>query len=488
MSCTSDNVEAGTSIVVQIAANVDDDTYTYDKTTGTYYSLYSDASQPFFGAWSITATSAYVISVENVLTFRNITVPPNARIRKACIEFTSRNTGATFNSSQVVNMKIRGHKVANSTLLPTNSPVFYCSPTNFPRTNTQIDWLVVSNSSDGATFRSPDIGCVLQEIIELSGWVSGNAVKLFVEDNGSTPDNLSTSGSNSFAYRCPYMYGGSSTLCAKLYIWYTLTYNQEIGTNVNISINDDADDDCYYHIDNSTYYSIFAAGVSPFFGRRDTTATATYDRSLEYVLTFRNVTIPVGARIRKAVIEFVARAGAGAINTSQTVNAKVSAHRSSDSTLLPTNGNLDTSFPRTNAIVYWDDINPVSPSEVFSTPNISSVIQELIELNGWVSGNAVKLFVEDNNSVTTNYTSGAFTLAYRSPNLYSNSPSLAPKLKIWYTSALTDIVLNDGDEECFVVDIPATVSSGSLADIQSTEDNCLEVKTSPYINKITKVR
>ena len=57
--------------------------------------------------------------------------------------------------------------------------------------------------------------------------------------------------------------------------------------------------------------------------------------------------------------------------------------------------------PRTDAIVEWNNIDDVYGTEKeFSSPNISTIIQEIVDRNGWLEGNSITLFLTDNASDT----------------------------------------------------------------------------------------
>lgn len=82
---------------------------------------------------------------------------------------------------------------------------------------------------------------------------------------------------------------------------------------------------------------------------------------------------------------------------------------------------------KTTATVAWNPIPTFTTDVAVNTPSIVTVVQELINRAGWVSGNAVNLFLHDE---ALSSSIGAF----RSWNSYDNSTTKAPKLHIEYTA------------------------------------------------------
>lgn len=107
-------------------------------------------------------------------------VPQGAVIISAYLEFVSRLDYATTE----VSVQIKGEDADNPTV-PANVSDF-----NSRVRTAAIDWNITSAWSAGATYQSPDITSIVQTIVNRSGFSPGNAVQLFVENNGSTSDNF----------------------------------------------------------------------------------------------------------------------------------------------------------------------------------------------------------------------------------------------------------------------------------------------------------
>ena len=143
---------------------------------------------------------------------------------------------------------------------------------------------------------------------------------------------------------------------------------------------------------------------------------------------FLNVTIPKGATITAASLIITSRyAASGA-----TCNARVSAEDVDDAAAFSTEADFNTRFnTHTTARIDWDAIAAWSVDEEgadTTSPDIKTVIQEIVDRAGWVSGNDIVIFCEDFDARSSN---GALRNGYS----YDLSTSKAPKLHVEYTEA-----------------------------------------------------
>ncbi len=115
-------------------------------------------------------------------------------------------------------------------------------------------------------------------------------------------------------------------------------------------------------------------------------------------ITFRNIRLPAGATVNSAYLIFTSKSG-----TSIALNLQITAHLHTNSIVNPGDdtGNIFpnnlTIWPRTTACVLW---NPGSWTygEMYKSEDVSSIIEEVIGLPGWNTGNAIKFFIDDRNS------------------------------------------------------------------------------------------
>ena len=130
-------------------------------------------------------------------------------------------------------------------------------------------------------------------------------------------------------------------------------------------------------------------------------------------MRFGNITIPKSAVITNAYIEFTAR-----FSESKTTNVTFFGE-DVDNSVVFTTGNSDISNrPLTNSSVNWSNVGSWSAGNVYNSPNLSNVIQEIVNRPGWISGNALTIIVDGTGQ--------------RSAVSYDNNASTAPRLVLTY--------------------------------------------------------
>lgn len=181
-----------------------------------------------------------------------------------------------------------------------------------------------------------------------------------------------------------------------------------------------------HYDDTGESYSFRPDGGSHYFGVTPGTRSAW--------LLFTSVTIPQGATILTATIGF--KQGADENNGAVEVNIKAEA---ADNPSQPISNADGRNKARTTASVNWQPGGWTSPGTVETSPDISAVIQEIVNRAGWASGNAIQILIDRVNS-------GA--AAYRTFRSYDFSPgggSESPVLTVTYStggpSALPFIVM-----------------------------------------------
>jgi len=144
----------------------------------------------------------------------------------------------------------------------------------------------------------------------------------------------------------------------------------------------------------------------------------TYNRGSQIVgLRFSALNIPQGAKIVRAAVQFkAARAALGDC-------ALTLAAESADSAppFLPTRGNI-SSRPKTAARVAWSPAPWPTKGEVGpdqQTPDLSPLIQEVVNRQGWQRGNAIVVIIAGSGT--------------RRAVSYDGDRAGAPLLRIEYT-------------------------------------------------------
>ncbi|RME28841.1 MAG: hypothetical protein D6800_03455, partial [Candidatus Zixiibacteriota bacterium] len=123
-----------------------------------------------FGNWGPESTDAG-------LRFSNVVIPPAAVIDSAKLLLTAYAT-----TTATVPAVIRGEDTASATAFSTGTDF-----SSRYRTADSVIWNLDSNSAWTADdiVTTPNIAAVIQHIINRPDWSSGNAIVLFIENNGA---------------------------------------------------------------------------------------------------------------------------------------------------------------------------------------------------------------------------------------------------------------------------------------------------------------
>lgn len=165
----SSNNCATTSVTSSISVGTDDAEQTVSNgtvTTGTSLDIVYQG------------TNAQIVG----LRFQNLNIPKDAVITDAKIQFTTN----TATSANTVNIRIQGQAVDNAgTFSATTNDL-----SSRPKTGASVNWDVVpawgSSGASGSSQQTPNIKSVVQEIVNRSGWTSGNSMAFFISDNATS--------------------------------------------------------------------------------------------------------------------------------------------------------------------------------------------------------------------------------------------------------------------------------------------------------------
>jgi len=194
-------------------------------------------------------------------------------------------------------------------------------------------------------------------------------------------------------------------------------------TTISINVADDADD--------CEEYILAPGGEGAGFmdmGSSDLELTTESDGEAHYVgLIFRNVTIPAGATITNAYVEFTVDEPEDCVPNLTILGAKIA------NMTAPFTGAFFeiSSQPRTTATVAWSP-GPWGDAEVGTkkqTPDIQTVIQEIIGVSGWASGNNMMIVLTDPSEVKCHQTVEAHEGA-----IDHADPTLAALLSVTFTA------------------------------------------------------
>ncbi len=112
-------------------------------------------------------------------------------------------------------------------------------------------------------------------------------------------------------------------------------------------------------------------------------------------IRIRNISVPQGATITGAYLEFVADE-AQSVATSLTIKAEATGNAAA----IPTTAYALTNKNKTNASVAWANIPAWTIGNTYQSADISTIIQELVNRGDWSSGNAMTFIIEGSGTRT----------------------------------------------------------------------------------------
>jgi len=177
---------------------------------------------------------------------------------------------------------------------------------------------------------------------------------------------------------------------------------------INIYINSSANDGEWFSNGDFDNYNTWA-----------NVGKTTSVRRASAFLRFTNVNIPQGATILNAYLVLPARYS----NSSTTVNLKIYGN-DVDNAVAPTSYSEAEALVLTSG-VEWNNVGPWTQDSWYYSPSVVSIIQQIVNRAGWVSGNALMIIIKDNDS------SG---YAYRPIKTYDYDGVNRPRLTIEYTT------------------------------------------------------
>ncbi|GAA6184201.1 PilC/PilY family type IV pilus protein [Aliiglaciecola sp. NS0011-25] len=321
--------------------------------------------------------------------FQELNIPQGATITNAYLRFTS----AQLNTSATT-FKIRAERVPDATAFNSNS--FDISTRTL--TSNEVDW-----SSDnswplaGQTISSPDITNVIQEVIDQTTWCGQNDLNVIIE--GSSVDSSSNRKIESFEDG-----SGSGVQLVVAYDSSSSPGCVRGSSTYQVASNDDNAEERTNGYESTGTELTFNPSYNAYVGMR-----------------FRSLALPQNAIITNAYIRFTAyqnRTGSGASFVIKGINQADPGNFKYYSRYRLRND------PKTSASVTWGSIPSWYKNYTYETPDLSSIVQELVNRGDWESGNDMSFVVSDITGVR-----GAYS--------YNGKPSATPVLVVEYEGLST---------------------------------------------------
>ncbi len=330
-----------------------------------------DDSEEFVGNPNHTNSVELDLEMANKvgIQFENIAIPQGAAITNAYIEFTCR---VATNANTDLTIWGEAHD----------------SPGDF----SGVDWggIVSSRTKTGSSaawnnvakwdtanneYQTPDISAIVQEIVNRGdggnpgNWAIGNNMLFIIEGTSGT--------------RSAHSYDGNPAAAPLLHIEYTSVVVEVYPAHSDDDAEENSSGGMYR---NSTDLELVHDGTDQTIGIR-----------------FPNVTVPQGAVITSAYLEFTVDE-----TPTGTTNLTIKGEAGDNAARFAGGNNDITNRTTTGASVAWNDI-PVwdTAGAAKQSPSISAVIQEIVGRAGWSSGNALAVIITGSGERTVESYDGA---------------------------------------------------------------------------------
>ena len=298
------------------------------------------------------------------IRFTELAIPQGATITHAYIQFQAKNR-----DSRATNLLIEGEATHNASRF-TNARRNISSRN---RTNAAVRWRPAPWRTIGAAGpdqQTPDIASVIQEIVNRPGWSSGNTLAILISGVGR---------------RNAQSFDGNRIGAPVLHVEYTEATetnqppemeSREVESRISARF-----DDASERVSSGRIYR----------GSRNVRLVGIGGRKNIVGMRFTRLDIPQGATITHAYIQFQAKN-----RSSRASNLLIEGQATNHAPRFTVARRNISSRQRTNAEarwrpVPWRTIGAAGPNQ--QTPDIASVIQEIVNRPGWSSGNTLAILI-----------------------------------------------------------------------------------------------
>lgn len=353
------------------------------------------------------------------LRFTGVSIPKGATITRAYLEFTVDET-----SSETTSIVFNGQAADNAAAF--SSTAYDVSKRS--KTSASVSWNnIPAWTSVGAKLQSPDLSGILQEIVKRTGWASGNSLVILINGSGRRVARAYESGSSTAPLlHIEYLPAGSTptatvsaptptasapaataTATAPAATSTLTTTSSSSVMNKRVSAGaDDAEQrvtDGFMYLDSSDLELIYDPGVTK--------------ANQNVGMRFTSISIPKGSKITRAYLEFKVDE-----TSSEATSLVLSGQAADNAAAFSTSTSNISSRPKTGASVNWSNLPTWGTvGATIQSPDISPLIQEIVNRAGWASGNSLAIFVNGSGR--------------RVAAAYESGSALAPLLHVEYQPA-----------------------------------------------------
>jgi len=432
-----------------VEASVNNDTYLYEISSDMELGFDDDDSSSV----ASSGASRFYGRQYTFLRFTDVAVPAGAQVQTAKVVFSVKKHGSCCNEDFDVTVKMQNSPNALAFESPlggiwngsTTSGLTYTPPMDIA--SSEGDYV---EGSTPVTRNSPDLASMVQELVDLNGWSSGNAMAVMFGDATST----NTAQSREYwSFSRRRSSGPPESWAPKLEITYCPPITCSDGSAPQTATSQIAryEDDVEASVNNDTYLYEISSDMELGFDDDDSSSVASSGASRFYgrqytFLRFTDVAVPAGAQVQTAKVVFSVKKHGSCCNEDFDVTVKMQNSPNALAFESPLGGIWNGST--TSGLTYTPPMDIASSEGDYvegstpvtrNSPDLASMVQELVDLNGWSSGNAMAVMFGDATSTNTAQSREYWSFSRRR----SSGPpeSWAPKLEITYCPG------SEGDDE-----------------------------------------
>jgi hypothetical protein len=384
---------------------------------------------------------------QNILTcglrFRNILIPAGATIDSAFIIVYSHEDKS---ADDVAELTIFAEATDNAATFTEDMLI-----NARPSTNATVSWTVAEEWTLWEAYRTPDLKAIVQELVDREGWTIGNAIAFVVQGQNQGPSDLENAREwESFENIADPEDGGDGQnhpeRVPQLVIYYSF---DEAVIEIPIMVTDTITDE---------EEGITFAASSDDAEQENDEIDSLFDDDLDAgwegapedqnILTtglrFRNIPVPQGAVIDSAFISVWSHEDKSAEDVAElTIYGDAS-----DNATTFTEDSLLTDRPATASNVLWTVAEEWTLWEAYRTPDLKAIVQEVVDREGWVPGNAMAFIFQGQNQGPSDLENAREWESYE--NIADpedggdgqNHPERVPRLTIYFSSGQTSAIWN----------------------------------------------
>jgi len=373
------------------------------------------------------------------LRFQGIQVPADATIDSAFLVFSCHEGKS---AEDVAEITIVGEASGNPATYSYDGLI-----TDRPETTASVRWIVDTEWELWQSYRTPDIKSVIQEIVDRADYQFGNSLALMLKGENQGPSDFDNAREmESFENIADPEDGGDGQnhpeRVPELVIYYTFESQVlEIPIRQNgTPITDTLDNGQVITLQTSSDDAEQENDAMDSLYDDDLDAGWEGDPEKQNVLTtglrFTDVTIPRGMTIDSAYIQVYCHEGKSAEDVAIiTIVGEANDHAETYSYDA-----LITDRPETAASVTWTVNEEWGLWMPYRTPELKSIIQEIVNREGWQSGNSLALMLKGENQGPSDFDNARELESFENISDPEdggdgqNHPERVPRLIIYYSA------------------------------------------------------